>query len=217
MPKIFADVDRVSEGKTQLVARLIDYGKSRERFGPSDFTLNEVGQLSCPNGQVAAKVYRSGSADGVNYRFLPDQCQDCPLLAQCRGAEVQPDHYRQAGTERSRSVFISHYRDLQRQAILYTQTEQFKLDMHFRSTIAPIGHPIIAALVRYNDARQATALGWLRLIFKCAWRGCSLGAPSISKNGTNSPSTKRNPSVLNHLTLLEADSCRMADEYRGTC
>ncbi len=162
MPKIFADVDRVSEGKTQLVARLIDYGKSRERFGPSDFTLNEVGQLSCPNGQVAAKVYRSGSADGVNYRFLPDQCQDCPLLAQCRGAEVQPDHYRQAGTERSRSVFISHYRERQRTALLYTQTASFKLDMRFRSTI----ERIIAALVRYNDARQAHSLGLAKADFQ---------------------------------------------------
>jgi len=155
MPKIFADVDRVSEGKTQLVARLIDYGKSRERFGPSDFTLNEVGQLSCPNGQVAAKVYRSGSANGVNYRFLPDQCQDCPLLAQCRGAEVQPDHYRQAGTERSRSVFISDYVYFQRDALAYTKTAAFQDDMKLR----PHVERIIAGLTRYNGARRADAYG----------------------------------------------------------
>lgn len=44
-PKIFHDVAQASEGKTQLVARLIDHSKSSERFGPLDFTLNENGSL----------------------------------------------------------------------------------------------------------------------------------------------------------------------------
>jgi len=151
MPKIFAEVDTVSEGKTQLVARLIDYAKRSERFGPSDFTLNDVGQLSCPNGQVAAKSYSSGSADGINYRFLPAQCAGCPLWDKCRGDKVRPDKYRQ--------VFISNYTYFQRKALAYTKTDAFQADMKLRPTV----ERIIAALTRYNAgapwARHADAYG----------------------------------------------------------
>lgn len=147
MPKIFADVHRASAGQTQLVARLIDHSKNRQRFGPSDFTLNEVGQLTCPNGQIAAKVYRSGSADGVNYRFLPAQCHACPRLAQCHGTAVAPDHHRQ--------VFISDYIYFQRDALAYLKTAAGQADLALR----PHVERIIAALTRYNNARHAAALG----------------------------------------------------------
>jgi IS5 family transposase len=147
MPKIFAEVAQASDGQTQLVAKLIDYGKNRTRFGPADFTLNAVGQLSCPNGQIAAKSYPSASGDGINYRFLPEQCHGCPLLDHCRGDPVRPDKYRQ--------VFISHYTYFQRAAIAYTTTDAFRADMKLR----PAVERIIAALVRYNGARRATAYG----------------------------------------------------------
>ena len=204
-PKIFHDVAQASDGQTQLVARLIDHSKNSERFGPLDFTLNEDGSLTCPNGQTTHIFYRSQSADGYNYRFAAAQCQDCPLWAHCRGKteevpapnatsagndptltiatvptpttdpapsaatpKTKPHKtpkataYRQACTERSRSVFISHYRERQRTALLYTQTASFKLDMRFRSTI----ERIIAALVRYNDARQAHSLGLAKADFQ---------------------------------------------------
>jgi IS5 family transposase len=147
MPKIFAEVAQASDGQTQLVAKLIDYGKSRTRFGPADFTLNAVGQLSCPNGQIAAKSYNSASGDGINYRFLPEQCHGCPLLDLCRGDQVRPDKYRQ--------VFISDYTYFQRAAIAYTKTDAFLGDMKLRPTV----ERIIAALVRYNGARHAAAFG----------------------------------------------------------
>ena len=60
----FAEVAKVSQGQTQLVARLIDTGKNAMRFTPSDFSLNEQGQLTCPNGTTTSTAYRSGSADG---------------------------------------------------------------------------------------------------------------------------------------------------------
>lgn len=147
MPKIFADVARASDNQTQLVARLIDYGKSRERFGPSDFTVNDIGQLVCPNGQVATKVYKSNSADGFTYRFQAKQCQGCPLLDKCRGDAVKPTQYRQ--------VFISSYAYFQRNALAYTKTAAFLADMKLR----PHVERIIAALTRYNGARRAVAYG----------------------------------------------------------
>jgi hypothetical protein len=148
-PKIFYEVDRASAGQTQLVARLIDYGKRSERFGPQDFTLVEHGQLRCPNGQLSSKAYRSGSGDGWNYRFLPDQCAGCPLLAQCRGEKVKPTAFRQ--------VFISDYALHQQQALAYTQTPAFAAEMKQRAHI----ERIIAALTRYNGARHAKGYGLL--------------------------------------------------------
>ena len=181
-PKIFHDVDKASEGKTQLVARLIDHAKNSTRFGPLDFTLNEDGSLTCPNQQNTHTFYRSKSADGYDYRFSAETCKGCPLRQRCRGEndpnsptpapalDAQPEQ--PAPVEATpdmpkankrklpkatayRQVFISKYRDFQRSAILYTKTEQFKLDMKFRSTI----ERIIAALVRYNGARLAHAHG----------------------------------------------------------
>ena len=114
MPKIFADVARVSDGKTQLVAKLIDYGKRSERFGPSDFTVNDLGQLVCPNGKIATTAHPSQSAAGLTYRFPAQLCQGCPLWDKCRGTAVKPNTYRQ--------VFISDYTYFQRQALAYTKT-----------------------------------------------------------------------------------------------
>ena len=147
LPKVFADVDKASNGQTQLVARLIDHSQHSQRFGPQDFTLGEDGQLTCPNGQQTSRAYRSQSGDGWNYRFLPDQCAGCPLIAKCRADAVKPSQYRQ--------VFITNYRYQQRQALAYIATDAFKLDMKLR----PHAERIIAALVRYNGARHARSLG----------------------------------------------------------
>ena len=61
-----------------------------------------------------------------------------------------------------RQVFISAYREQQHQAILYTKTEAFQQEMRFRSTI----ERIIAALVRYNDARRAHGYGTAKADFQ---------------------------------------------------
>jgi hypothetical protein len=146
-PKVFAEVAQASHGQTQLVARLVDHSKRCTRFGPLDFSLAEDSILTCPNGQQTSRAYRSQSGDGWNYRFMPDQCAGCPLIAQCRGDAVKPNHYRQ--------VFVSHYRYQQRQALAYIATDAFKLDMKLR----PHVERMIAALVRYNGARHARGLG----------------------------------------------------------
>ena len=84
-PKLFYDVDKASAGQTQLVARLIDHSKHSDCFGPTQFTLNEDGSLTCPNGQVSRTFYRAQTADGYQYRFTAQQCQACPLWQRCRG------------------------------------------------------------------------------------------------------------------------------------
>jgi hypothetical protein len=64
---------------------------------------------------------------------------------------VRPDSYRQ--------VFISHNTYFQRHALAYTKTAAFCEDRKLRPAVAPRGHPIIAALTRYNGARHAAAIG----------------------------------------------------------
>ena len=191
LPKIFADVARASGGQTQLVARLIDHSKGQPGFSPLDFTLNEDGSLTCPNGQTTSTCYRNQAADGWNYRFAAKLCLGCPLRELCRNeapqdstqdstqdsegasTQVDPPTEMQAETQVEtgaktkkkrrkgpkptsyRQVFISHYRAQQRTAILYTKSPAFVEDMKFRASI----ERIIAALVRYNDARHAHGRG----------------------------------------------------------
>lgn len=143
----FAQVAKVSDGQTQLVARLIDTGKNATRFTPSDFSLNAPGQLTCPNGKSTSTAYRSGSADGWEYRFKADDCKGCPLWDKCRTPHSKPTA--------SRNVFISDYLYEQRNALAYTKSAEFQSDMAAQPAI----ERIIAALTRYNGGRQNKGRG----------------------------------------------------------
>ena len=181
-PKTFQAVAEASNGQIQLVARLINHSQNSDRFGPLDFTLQADGSLTCPGDRSSTKVYRSHSADGWTYRFSAGQCQDCPLWEKCRGLLVVPEatpveiladppidapkaqKKRRSGPKPDgyRQVFISDYRSQQRLAILYTQTAEFQADMKLRPGI----EGTIAALVRYNDARQAHSIGLAKADFQ---------------------------------------------------
>jgi hypothetical protein len=146
--KTHALVAQASEGQTQLVAPLIDYDKTTERFSPQDFQLSQDdATLTCPNGQSSIIAYRSGSGDGRTFRFPASQCTGCPLWAKCR---TQPE-----GSKAMRQVFISDYRQEFEAALAYMQTPDFKMDMHLR----PLVERIISAIVRYNGGRRARRRG----------------------------------------------------------
>jgi hypothetical protein len=59
----------------------------RTTFGPERFTLriinDEVGEVTCPNGQTTQKRSRSRHDTGFRYRFKHTQCAGCPLRAEC--------------------------------------------------------------------------------------------------------------------------------------
>lgn len=145
-PKTIADVLVAGQGRTQLVVHMVDYNPNRTRFGPQDFSLTENG-LTCPYGQTATRFYRSGSGEGWNYRFLPQQCAACPLHRLCRNPQAKTDGYRQ--------VYISDHILKGRNAIAYAKTDDFQAEMKLRSNI----ERIIAALVRFNGARHAESYG----------------------------------------------------------
>lgn len=146
--KIAHAVDQVSQGRTQLVAYPVSPKRKADSFSPEDFILSADGfSLTCPNGRISCRKYRSGNADGDNFRFIAPQCLICPFLKLCRGSEETPTTHK--------SVFISDYRAAWEQLKLYSQTEDFKQDMKLRPHI----ERIIAGLVLHNDARRARFRG----------------------------------------------------------
>jgi transposase len=146
--KSLGAVQQASGGQTQLVAPLIPYDQRTQRFGPDDFSLFQDGRtLRCPGGQTSQIAYRSGSGDGLVFRFFAPQCQGCPLFARCRDPKADPQSMRQ--------VFISDYRPLLERARAYARTDNYKADMKRR----PLVERFIAALTRYHGARRARRAG----------------------------------------------------------
>lgn len=146
--KSHAQVDRVSHGRTQLVAPLMPYDQRAGRLGPDDFALSPDGlSLTCPHGKVSSTAYRSHSGEGRSFRFTPDQCARCPLAPDCRGDRLPSHHMRQ--------VFISDHRSILAAARTYALTPDFRQDLSQRATI----ERIIANLVRYHGARHARRRG----------------------------------------------------------
>jgi IS5 family transposase len=146
--KTRALVTAATNGQTQLVAPLPPTHTPTGKFTPDRFQLSDdATTLICPNEQTTTLAYRSGRGDGRLFRFLGLQCRDCPLWELCRTHKP--------GSKRMRQVFISDYRREVEAARRYNATEQFQLDLKQRPRV----ERIIAALVRYNGARNARRRG----------------------------------------------------------
>ena len=202
-PKIYAEVEKASGGQTQLVARLINYGKASPRYGPQDCSLSEEGVLTCPAGKTSARSYRAQGGDGWHYRFLADECQGCPLWERCRGplapADPQPgladapsaapsaaptavpkaQKQGRSGSKPTshRTFFISDYAYQQRQALAYIQTPAFGQDMKLRPQI----ERIISCLVRYHGARHAAGYGVVNADYQARMAGMAFNLKSWVK------------------------------------
>jgi IS5 family transposase len=163
--KTRAEVEKVSDGQTQLSSKLPSYEVRKGTFAPYDFALSEDGKtLTCPN-QVSTQVaYRSGAGDGRDFRFFDFQCwqgalpkgkappdpsvaQRCPLWEKCRNAEQGP--------RSMRKVFISNYRSQVLAARDYNHTEEFTQDMKLRPRV----ERVIFELTHYNGARHCRRRG----------------------------------------------------------
>jgi hypothetical protein len=148
-----AEVARVSDQQTQLVAR-IPPSSVNGRFGPEVFHLNEANSLVCPQQRITASHFRASSRDGTIFEFSAKGCKDCPLWAQCRDPKARPTG--------PRRVFISDYQGEIRQAQAYNQTAAFKQDMRLRSLV----ERVIFMLTAYDGARYARARGQSRADFQ---------------------------------------------------
>lgn len=165
--KTRAEVAKVSDGQTQLSAKLPAYEGRTQLFAPYDFLLSKDGEtLTCPNQKESKVAYPAGVGNGRTFRFYDFQCWQgtlpkgkqapdptlvprCPLWEKCRAAEQGPRSTRQ--------VFISDYRPQVLSAREYNQTEAFTLDMKLRPKI----ERVIFELTHYNGARNCRARGKL--------------------------------------------------------
>ncbi len=147
--KVRAGVDVCSAGQTQLVAWVPTSGGSDpNRFTVADFRVDrERTTCTCPNGMVSTRVYAHGAGDGVSFRFLASQCQDCPLWSQCRDGDANPKGHR--------SVFISDYHAYLRAAEAFNHTPAGRALLASRWQL----EPTVAWLVRYQGCRRARRVG----------------------------------------------------------
>ena len=163
--KTRALVAAATEGHTQLVAPLPPTHTPTGKFTPDRFQLAaDATTLTCPNGQTSTLAYAAGSGEGRTFRFLGRQCCACPLWNQCR-TQVP-------GSKRMRQVYISDYRPEVEAALHYNQTADFKADMQQRPRV----ERVIAALVRYNGARQARRRGLCRCDFQAKMNAVAFNA-----------------------------------------
>jgi len=163
--KTRAEVTRVSNGQTQLSAKLPSYESRSQVFAPHDFDLSADGKaLTCPNQCSTQVAYRSGAGDGRLFRFFDFQCwrgtlpkgkkapdpslaTRCPFWERCRCADQGPRSMRQ--------VFISDYRSEVLSAQQYNQSDAFALDMKLRPRV----ERVIFELTHYNGARLCRRRG----------------------------------------------------------
>ena len=143
-----ADVARVSQGQTQLVAK-IPPSAYPGRFSPYEFRLDVTGmRLTCPHQQTTDTVQYDVDHRGRTFTFsFKRHCHDCPLWTQCRSAKAKPDAVR--------TVYISYDHEYIRQALTYNQSAAFQLEMKLR----PLVERIIFMLTNYDGARHARRRG----------------------------------------------------------
>ncbi|RRR69996.1 MAG: hypothetical protein EI684_14140 [Candidatus Viridilinea halotolerans] len=118
--KTRAQVAALSDGETDLVAPIPQGGGTDpNRFTVAAFRVSaDKKTCTCPNGQTTTRVYRQGNGDGLSFRFVAKQCTGCPLWAQCRKDDASPNGHR--------SVFISDYHSMLRQAHTFNASDEGK-------------------------------------------------------------------------------------------
>jgi len=179
--KTRAQVEAVTDGQTQVVARIPQSGGAdATRFSPADFVLSADGTTcTCPNGVVSRQAYASGAGDGVQFRFSAQQCAGCPLAARCRAPVSKPTS--------PRTVYITPYHEHLRAAAAFNASAAGKALLAERWRV----EPTIAWLVRYEGCRRARQVGraaaQLHLYQACALRNLWRWLGRVARRGTPRP------------------------------
>jgi hypothetical protein len=179
--KTRARVEAVSDGQTQMVAWIpASGGSDRTRFTVADFQVNaERTRCVCPVGLLSTTVYRSGSGDGVSFRFLAADCAGCGDWARCRDVEANPKGHR--------SVFISDYHRHLQAGDAFNRTPAGQLLLGCRWQV----EPAVAWLVRYQGCRRARRVGQAaaqcQLYQACAVRNLLLWVARVQRKEAPRP------------------------------
>ncbi len=179
--KTRARVEAVSDGQTHMVAWIpASGGSDRTRFTVADFQVNaERTRCVCPVGLVSTTVYRSGSGDGLSFRFLAADCAGCGDWARCRDPEANPKGHR--------SVFISDYHRHLQAGDAFNRTPAGQVLLSCRWMV----EPVVAWLVRYQGCRRARRVGQAaaqcQLYQACAVRNLLLWVARVQRKEAPRP------------------------------
>jgi hypothetical protein len=161
--KVRAEVGRLSEGQTLMVAQIPQSGGTDlTRFTPADFRVSVDGtRCRCPNGVESEQGYVTEGRDGVRFRFRAKQCEGCQLWEKCRSGRSKPGSHR--------SVYVSWHHEHLRRAAVYNQTEEGKGLLKGRWMV----EPTISWLVRYDGCRRGRRIG--QRAAQCqVFQGCAM-------------------------------------------
>lgn len=168
MGKTRAQVERVSQGQTQMVAQVPHTGIAGPvRFTPADFHMSSDGQsCTCPRGVTSRRAYMHAQGEGTSFRLYGADCRGCPLWEACRGPSSAP------GSQRA--VYLTPYHTHLRVGAAFNASAEGKGLLRCRWQV----EPMIAWLVRYNGCRQARRVGLAaaqcQLFQACAVRNLQL-------------------------------------------
>ena len=91
------------------------------KFPQSMFTYNPgTGEVTCPAGRTARRIGYNKKYTCTMYKFSVDDCGTCPNRNRCTDAKA-------------RSIAISDFEPLFREAAEYSKTDDYKNDMKRRA------------------------------------------------------------------------------------
>jgi hypothetical protein len=119
-------------------------------FPPEEFSLTEGREeVQCPGGATSRLRERTARGHGWRFRFVPAQCQPCPLRARC----LQPT------TRGGRSVIKTDYEAQYRAAQQRAQTAAYQEVRREHPRI----ERKLADLIRWHNGRRVRYRGRLRV------------------------------------------------------
>lgn len=93
------------------------YGIDKFKYDP------EMQKVTCPAGNESVKVAYSIQSQGYQHSFAKKTCANCPLHAECTNAIT------------GRTIFVSDFADIMKEAKIYNQTDEGKEAMKSRYEI----------------------------------------------------------------------------------
>ena len=198
MGKTRAQVERVSQGQTQMVAQVPHTGIAGPvRFTPADFHMSSDGQsCTCPRGVTSRRAYMHAQGEGTSFRLYGADCRGCPLWEACRGPSSAP------GSQRA--VYLTPYHTHLRVGAAFNASAEGKGLLRCRWQV----EPMIAWLVRYNGCRQARRVGLAaaqcQLFQACAVRNLQLWLSRLERGQASARQVGRVAEQETRMEVLQA-------------
>jgi len=144
----------------------------RKTFMPERFTLtvinDQVGELTCPNGQTTRQRERNENDTGYKYTFKKKDCDACPLRQECL---ANPQ------SKGGRTVIKNDYEAEYKQVFAKAKTPEYEAT---RRTHPKIERKL-GEIVRHHGARQANYRGQAKVLMQALLTGLVVNVKRMVK------------------------------------